>query len=120
MTITINIRKLHLAVAVLAVALLAPATAAWATHVFDDVDDTRFYAEAVEWALANDITTGTGPTTFEPDRGVTRGENITFAKRYDDNIVLRDTVTFGHLDLPHGAGHLAFDFNARHGSAWSP
>jgi len=62
-------------------------TAANATHVFDDVLDNRFYAVPVEWASANGITTGTSPTTFDPDRGVTRGESVTFLKRYDDNIV---------------------------------
>lgn len=83
---TITIKKLHLAIAVAIVALVAPATAL-ATHVFDDVDDDRFYADPVEWAASNGITTGTSPTTFEPDRGVTRGESVTFLKRYDDNIV---------------------------------
>jgi hypothetical protein len=84
---TITIRKLHLAIAVLAIAVLAPATTAVAFHVFDDVPDDRFYSDAVEWAFDNDITTGTSATTFEPDTGVTRGQNVTFAKRYDDNIV---------------------------------
>jgi len=83
---TITIRKLHLAVVVLAVVLIAPATAV-ATHIFTDVPDDQFYSDAVEWAFDNGITTGTSATTFEPDRSVTRGENVTFAKRYDDNIV---------------------------------
>jgi hypothetical protein len=80
---TITIKKLHLAIAVLVVALVVPATA-FATHVFTDVDDARFYAEPVEWAAANGITTGTSPTTFDPDRPVTRGESVTFLKRYHD------------------------------------
>jgi hypothetical protein len=58
-----------------------------ATHTFDDVSSVKFYHGAVEWAAANSITTGTSTTTFEPDRGVTRGESVTFLKRYDDNIV---------------------------------
>ena len=82
---TITIRRLHLAIAIVAVAMLVPATAL-ATHVFSDVDDGRFFADPVEWASDNRITTGTNATTFEPDRGVTRGESFTFLKRYDDNI----------------------------------
>ncbi len=87
MSVTITTTKLHLAIAVVAVALVAPTTAAVAFHVFDDVADDRFYSDAVEWAFDNDITTGTSATTFEPDANVTRGQNVTFAERYDDNIV---------------------------------
>jgi hypothetical protein len=47
----------------------------------------QFHTEAVEWAAENEITTGTSATTFSPDGFVTRGQNVTFAKRYDDNIV---------------------------------
>ena len=83
---TITISKLKLALAVLAVVLVAPATAL-ATHVFDDVDDGAFYAEPVEWAADNGITTGKSPTQFAPLDSVTRGESVTFLKRYDDNIV---------------------------------
>lgn len=84
---TVTITKLHLAIAVIAIAVLAPATTAVAFHVFDDVSDDRFFSDAVEWAFDNGITTGTSATTFEPDANVTRGQNVTFAKRYDDNIV---------------------------------
>jgi hypothetical protein len=83
---TITIRKLHLAIAVLAVALIAPATA-FAAHVFTDVPDDAFYADPVEWAFENDITTGKSPTSFAPLDNVTRGESVTFLKRYNDNIV---------------------------------
>lgn len=79
-------RKLQLALAIVAVGVLLPATAL-ANHVFSDVPDGRFYTNAVEWAFDNGITTGKTPTTFEPDSPVTRGENVTFAKRYDDNVV---------------------------------
>ena len=83
---TITIRKLHLALAVLALALIAPATAV-ATHVFTDVPDTAFYAEPVEWAFDNDITTGKSATIFDPLGQVTRGESVTFLSRYDVNVV---------------------------------
>ncbi len=83
---TIHITKAKLALAVLVVALAIPATA-FATHVFDDVADGRFYAGPVEWAFDNGITTGKTPSLFDPEGPVTRGESVTFLKRYDDNIV---------------------------------
>jgi S-layer homology domain len=83
---TIIITKTKLALAILAVALLAPA-AALATNVFADVDDGAFYAAPVEWAFNNNITTGKTATSFAPLDDVTRGESVTFLKRYDDNIV---------------------------------
>ncbi|MDG2216545.1 MAG: hypothetical protein P8L46_00700, partial [Acidimicrobiales bacterium] len=70
--------------AVLAVALVVPVTA-YATDAWGDVDDGTFYHDAVAWAKGNGMTTGCdGGTNFCPNREVTRGENITFAKRYDD------------------------------------
>jgi S-layer family protein len=83
---TIIITKTKLALAILAVALLAPA-AALATNVFADVPDGAFYAAPVEWAFNNNITTGKTATSFAPLDNVTRGESVTFLKRYDDNIV---------------------------------
>ncbi len=84
---TVTITKLKLAIGVLAVALLVPATA-MAVHSFDDVPDTAFYHDAVAWALAEGITVGcNGGTGFCGQDTVTRGENITFAHRYDTNVV---------------------------------
>ena len=51
---------------------------------FDDVDPDKFYAASVAWMADNGITTGTTPTTFEPDRPVTRGEVATFLYRYHE------------------------------------
>lgn len=48
---------------------------------FDDVRSGRYYADAVEWLVAHDITTGTAPTTFSPDDPVTRAQMVTFAHR---------------------------------------
>ena len=78
--------KWQLAVGIVALVTVA-ATTAYATHVFNDVEDGRFYAEPAEWAADNGITNGCGNGNFCPNDPVTRGENITFAKRYDDNIV---------------------------------
>jgi len=97
---TVTLTKTKVALAVLAVAMLVPATAL-ATHVFDDVPDDKFYATPVEWAAANNITTGKSPTTFAPDDNVTRGESVTFLKRYDDNIVqdVRDDIAANTADI---------------------
>ena len=59
--------------------------------------DGEFYTDAVEWAFDNGLTTGTTDTTFEPDDGVTRGQNVTFAKRYDDYLEDVDIPEPGNL-----------------------
>jgi len=84
--VTFTISKSKLAVAIVAAAMLIP-SGAMAFHVFDDVPDDKFYADPVEWAFDNGITTGKTPSTFAPDDNVTRGETVTFLKRYEDNIV---------------------------------
>ena len=69
-----------------AVAVLVPSVVL-ATHTFSDVPDGTYYTAAVSWAADNGITTGTSATTFSPDASVTRAQNVTFAYRYDQNIV---------------------------------
>ena len=69
-----------------AVAVLVPSVVL-ATHTFADVPDGKYYTAAVEWAGDNGITTGTSATTFSPDDSVTRAQNVTFAHRYDQNVV---------------------------------
>ena len=48
---------------------------------FTDVDLTAYYAEAVLWAAAENITKGTSDTTFSPDDGCTRAQIVTFIWR---------------------------------------
>jgi hypothetical protein len=48
---------------------------------FDDVDSDDFFAEAVAWMVEEGITTGVTPTSFAPDRPVTRAEIATFLYR---------------------------------------
>jgi hypothetical protein len=74
--------------AALAVSLMAGVGCAAAASQFTDVPDNKYYTEAVEWAADIGITTGTSATTFSPDRPATRGEVVTFLKRYHDNVVL--------------------------------
>ena len=83
---TIHITKFKAVVALLVVALLVPATA-FATHSFSDVEHGNYYTDAVEWAADNGVTTGTSATTFSPHDAVTRAQNVTFAYRYDQNVV---------------------------------
>ncbi|MBR6916509.1 MAG: S-layer homology domain-containing protein [Clostridia bacterium] len=48
---------------------------------FKDVVPGAYYADAVAWAVANGITTGTSATKFSPDEGCTRGQVVTFLWR---------------------------------------
>ena len=48
---------------------------------FDDVSENAYYAQAVRWALAEGVTTGTTATTFSPDSTVTRAQAMTFLWR---------------------------------------
>lgn len=42
----------------------------------------KWYAQAINWAVAEGITSGTSATTFNPDGNVTRQEMTTFLYRY--------------------------------------
>ncbi|RMH74540.1 MAG: S-layer homology domain-containing protein [Actinomyces sp.] len=81
-------RRRTLALGVIVGALVAGGVAAASTS-FDDVPAGKFYEAPVEWAVAQGITTGSpaGSRTFKPEDPVTRGESVTFLKRYDDAIV---------------------------------
>ncbi|MBO4915954.1 MAG: S-layer homology domain-containing protein [Oscillospiraceae bacterium] len=48
---------------------------------FTDVKKSDYFAEAVQWAKDNNITQGTGETTFSPQDTVTRGQAVTFLWR---------------------------------------
>lgn len=48
---------------------------------FSDVAAGAWYASAVQWAVDQGITAGTGANTFSPNRQCTRGEIITFLWR---------------------------------------
>lgn len=50
-------------------------------YQFSDVSPTAYYADAVNWALANEITQGTTATTFSPNEGCTRAQVVTFLWR---------------------------------------
>ena len=55
-------------------------TASGSTN-FTDVKSDAFYADAINWAVANNVTNGTSNTTFSPDADCTRAEIVTFLYR---------------------------------------
>ena len=66
-----------------AVTCLARAQNAKATGktAFSDVPADSYFADAVAWAQANGVTTGTSETTFSPDNDCTRAQIVTFLYR---------------------------------------
>ena len=48
---------------------------------FTDVKSDAFYTDAVNWAVANNVTNGTSNTTFSPNADCTRAEIVTFLYR---------------------------------------
>ena len=53
---------------------------------FSDVAADAWYADAVKWAVANEITTGYGEGTFQPSVTCKRSMIVTFIKRYAEKI----------------------------------
>ena len=49
---------------------------------FSDVDLENYYGEAVMWAVANGVTSGTTDTTFSPNSDCTRAQIVTFLYRF--------------------------------------
>ena len=59
----------------------AESPAATGTSSFTDVAADAFYADAVKWAVAEEITNGTSSTTFSLASNCTRGQIVTFMYR---------------------------------------
>ena len=57
----------------------SPAVAS--VNVFTDVAADAYYADAVNWAVANGITSGTSAATFSPNADCTRAQIVTFLYR---------------------------------------
>jgi len=89
--------KPRLGALIVAFALAVPALAV-AVSPFVDVIPGKFYETPVNWAFSNGITTGTDATHFNPDGAVTRGQSVTFLKRYDDFIVQPADAALGSLN----------------------
>lgn len=58
------------------------------TNPFTDVYESDYYYDAVQWAVANGVTTGTSATTFSPDAPVTRAQAVTFQWRAAGSLVV--------------------------------
>lgn len=55
--------------------------AADSANPFSDVPEGQYYTDAVLWAVSQNITNGTSPTTFGPGSPCTRGQVVTFLYR---------------------------------------
>ena len=55
--------------------------AAGSVNPFADVKSDDYYANAVLWAVKEEITTGTSDTTFSPANNCTRAQIVTFLWR---------------------------------------
>ncbi|MDW3218648.1 MAG: PQQ-dependent sugar dehydrogenase [Acidimicrobiales bacterium] len=64
---------------------------------FVDVVADSFYEDAVDWLKWRALTTGTSPTTFEPNRSITRAEAVTFLYRL--NLKADGIIDPADLDL---------------------
>ncbi len=86
--------KKRLALSILAVVMALPGLSV-AVSPFVDVAPGKFYEAPVNWAFSNHITTGKDATHFDPNGAVTRGESVTFLKRYHDNVVKQSVGALG-------------------------
>lgn len=59
---------------------------------FTDVNADAWYANFVETLIANSITTGRTPTTFEPNSRVTRGQMASFVVRSEKVKMINDKI----------------------------
>lgn len=64
------------------------------TPAFTDVPANAYYADAVAWAVANGITTGTAENTFSPNAPCTRAQVVTFLWRAMGSPEPRSAGTF--------------------------
>ena len=67
---------------------------------FEDVPEGAYYAEAVRVLASRGILNGTGPTTFEPDRAITRAEFVAIAMRFSNGDFEGDNP---YVDVPEDA-----------------
>lgn len=67
-------------------------------HAFTDVLPGSYYYDAVQWAIAKGITSGTSAKTFSPDATCTRGQAMTFLYRYEKTPVVSGSNLFTDVD----------------------
>lgn len=49
---------------------------------FTDLEDGKYYVDAIKWAYANDVVAGTSDTTFSPDQKMSRAQIMAVLWRY--------------------------------------
>lgn len=76
-------------------------TAPSAQASFSDVPAGAYYKDAVDWAVANNITTGTGAGQFSPNDLCTRAQIVTFLHRAADSPAVEAVSQFS--DVPAGS-----------------
>ncbi len=64
---------------------------------FIDVPSDAFYANAVKWAVENEITTGVGNNRFDPNGQCTRGQVVTFLWRAAGKPIVSANVSFSDV-----------------------
>ena len=74
---------------------------AFAAAQFTDVPANAYYADAVQWAVDQQITKGTTATTFSPKDSCTRAQMVTFLWRANGSPAVSGTMPF--RDVPAGA-----------------
>lgn len=79
------------------------------TQIFEDVDASMWFYEAVQWAAEYDVTEGMGDGTFAPNAPLTREQMATMLHRYAD---------FRGVSLPRTYDH-AIDGNWEEISYWA-
>ena len=66
---------------------------------FVDVPSDAFYANAVKWAVENEITTGVGNNRFDPNGQCTRGQVVTFLWRAAGKPTVSANVSFTDVNI---------------------
>jgi hypothetical protein len=89
-------RIITLAIALATLGSFSPASAVGG---FGDVEAGRYYTDAVQWMVDEEITTGTGPTCFSPDGLVTRGQAAAFLHRMAGEPVAPGAHPFADVTL---------------------
>ena len=75
---------------------------------FSDVSDTAWYADAISYLAAREITSGTTETTFGPDGTLTRGQFVTLLLRaYGIDADENPTNNFADAGNTYYTGYLA-------------
>ena len=73
-----------------------------ASLIFTDVPSGSYYEEAVQWAAANGVTTGTDSTHFSPDGLCTRAQAVTFLWRAAGSPAPKSSA-MPFIDVPAGS-----------------